>query len=92
MLGVWLRNAFLMVWIVSFFVVGKEWRSGQQWVIEAYMFFTRYDMLMQDLNAQIAQATADRGQKAETKAKKLQAKADATGDLKDHCLTIQPHL
>merc|ERR1719424_2178258 len=46
-----------------------------------------YDMLMQDLNAQIAQATADRGQKAETKAKKLQAKADATGDLKDTTTT-----
>jgi len=33
-----------------------------------------YDMLMQDLNAQIAQATADRGQKAETKAKKVASK------------------
>merc|ERR1711865_1056581 len=42
-----------------------------------------YDMLMQDLKAQIAQGTADRGSKAENKAKKLQAKADATGDLKD---------
>merc|ERR1719440_2165770 len=42
-----------------------------------------YDMLMQDLKAQIAQATTDRGAKAESKAKKLQAKADATGDLKD---------
>merc|ERR1712151_949518 len=42
-----------------------------------------YDMLMQDLKAQIAQATQDREEKAETKAKKLQAKADATGDLKD---------
>ena len=38
---------------------------------------------MQDLNAQIAQATQDRDEKAETKAKKLQAKADAEGDLKD---------
>jgi cell division septum initiation protein DivIVA len=46
-----------------------------------------YDMLMQDLNAQIAQATADRGQKAENKAKKLQAKADAQGDLKDTTTT-----
>jgi len=36
-----------------------------------------YDMLMQDLNAQIAQATQDRDEKAESKAKKLQAKADA---------------
>jgi hypothetical protein len=47
-----------------------------------------YDMLMQDLNAQIAQATTDRGEKAETKAKKLQAKADATGDLKDTTTTM----
>merc|ERR1719399_79505 len=46
-----------------------------------------YDMLMQDLNAQIAQATTDRGEKAETKAKKLQAKADAEGDLKDTTTT-----
>jgi hypothetical protein len=46
-----------------------------------------YDMLMQDLKAQIAQATTDRGAKAETKAKKLQAKADATGDLKDTSTT-----
>merc|ERR1712204_140420 len=42
-----------------------------------------YDMLMQDLNAQVAQATQDRGAKAESKSKKLQAKADASGDLKD---------
>merc|ERR1719171_1992932 len=42
-----------------------------------------YDMLMQDLKAQIAQATQDRDEKAETKAAKLQAKADAEGDLKD---------
>jgi len=48
-----------------------------------------YDMLMQDLQAQIAQATQDRGQKAETKAKKLQAKADATGDLKDTTTTME---
>merc|ERR1712232_416233 len=46
-----------------------------------------YDMLMQDLNAQIAQATSDRDEKAETKAKKLQAKADAEGDLKDTTTT-----
>merc|ERR1719145_428428 len=44
-------------------------------------------MLMQDLNAQIAQATQDRDEKAETKAKKLQAKADAEGDLKDTTTT-----
>merc|ERR1712048_1516263 len=46
-----------------------------------------YDMLMQDLNAQIAQATKDRDEKAETKANKLQAKADAEGDLKDTTTT-----
>merc|ERR1719327_146921 len=46
-----------------------------------------YDMLMQDLKAQIAQATQDRDEKAETKAKKLQAKADAIGDLKDTTTT-----
>merc|ERR1712060_325918 len=40
-----------------------------------------YDMLMQDLTAQIAQATQDREEKAETKAKKMQAKAAAEGDL-----------
>jgi len=48
-----------------------------------------YEMLMQDLNAQIGQAATDRGQKAETKAKKLQAKADASGDLKDTMSTLQ---
>jgi len=47
-----------------------------------------YDMLMQDLNAQIAQGTKDRDEKAETKAKKLQAKADAEGDLKDTTTTM----
>jgi len=46
-----------------------------------------YDMLMQDLNAQIAQATQDRDEKAESKAKALQAKADAEGDLKDTTTT-----
>merc|ERR1719271_610119 len=46
-----------------------------------------YDMLMQDLKAQTAQATQDRDEKAETKAKKLQAKADAEGDLKDTTTT-----
>merc|ERR1712061_889326 len=42
-----------------------------------------FDMLMQDLTAQITQATADRTDKAETKAKSLQAKADAEADLRD---------
>merc|ERR1719352_1644472 len=46
-----------------------------------------YDMLMQDLNAQIAQAEKDRDEKAETKAAKLQARADAEGDLKDTTAT-----
>jgi DNA repair exonuclease SbcCD ATPase subunit len=48
-----------------------------------------YDMLMQDLKAQIAQATQDRGSKAEEKAKNLQAKADANGSLKDTTTTMQ---
>merc|ERR1712050_809392 len=42
---------------------------------------------MQDLRAQIAQATQDRDEKAEEKATTLQAKADATGDLKDTTTT-----
>merc|ERR1711968_355342 len=42
---------------------------------------------MQDLKAQIDQATTDRDEKAEAKAKKLQAKADAEGDLKDTTTT-----
>merc|ERR1719181_1044415 len=48
-----------------------------------------YDMLMQDLNAQIAQGTKDRDEKAESKATALQAKADATGDLKDTTTTME---
>jgi len=46
-----------------------------------------FDMLIQDLTAQIAQAKQDREEKAETKAKKLQAKADAEGDLTDTTTT-----
>jgi len=42
-----------------------------------------FEMLKQDLEAQIEQATKDRDAKAETKAKKLQAKADAEGQLQD---------
>merc|ERR1740121_1108290 len=42
---------------------------------------------MQDLTAQITQATADRTDKAETKAKTLQAKADAEADLEDTTTT-----
>merc|ERR1719215_1741495 len=46
-----------------------------------------YDMLMQDLTAQVEQSTTDRGEKAESKAKKLQAKANAQGDLSDTTTT-----
>jgi len=46
-----------------------------------------YDMLMQDLKAQVSQATRDRGEKAEAKAKTLQAKADNQGDLQDTTTT-----
>merc|ERR1712039_168743 len=46
-----------------------------------------YDMLMQDLTAQIAQATQDRDEKANTKAKKLEAKATAEGDLAETTTT-----
>merc|ERR1712217_465456 len=46
-----------------------------------------YDMLMQDLTAQIAQAQQDRDEKAETKAKKLEAKADAEADLAETTAT-----
>merc|ERR1740130_168348 len=46
-----------------------------------------FDMLIQDLTAQIQQATSDRDSKNETKAKKLQAKADAEGDLTDTTTT-----
>merc|ERR1740117_2601312 len=42
---------------------------------------------MQDLNAEIEQATQDRDEKATSKAKALQAKADAEGDLKDTTTT-----
>jgi hypothetical protein len=42
-----------------------------------------YDMLMQDLKAQIDQAKQDRGEKAESKAKTLQAIAENKGDLQD---------
>merc|ERR1719512_40536 len=42
-----------------------------------------FDMLIQDLKAQVEQATQERGDKAKTKAKKLEAKATAEGNLKD---------
>jgi len=47
-----------------------------------------YEMLVQDLAAQVEQATQDRTSKAVTKAKKLQAKADANGDLTDTTTTL----
>merc|ERR1712079_964532 len=46
-----------------------------------------FEMLIQDLTAQLEQATQDRTEKAETKAKKLQAKADAEGDLAETTTT-----
>merc|ERR1719215_350048 len=46
-----------------------------------------FDMLIQDLTAQTEQAKQDREEKAETKAKQLQAKADAEGDLTDTTTT-----
>merc|ERR1719439_153244 len=42
-----------------------------------------YDMLMQDLNAQVDQAKSDVDIKSASKAKKLQAKATAEGDVAD---------
>jgi len=46
-----------------------------------------FEMLIQDLTAQIEQAQSDRDAKATTKSKKLQAKADAEGDLSDTTTT-----
>jgi len=46
-----------------------------------------FELLIQDLTAQTEQATTDRGEKAVSKAKKLQAKADAEGDLTDTTTT-----
>jgi tetratricopeptide (TPR) repeat protein len=48
-----------------------------------------YDMLMQDLKAEIDQSTTDRGESAEGKSKKLQKKADAEGDVKDTTGTME---
>jgi len=42
-----------------------------------------FDMLIQDLNTQVTQANSDRTEKAQAKAKNLQAKAEDTGDLQD---------
>jgi len=46
-----------------------------------------YEMLIQDLTAQVDQAEQDRTEKAALKAKTLQAKADAEGDLTDTTTT-----
>mmetsp|Transcript_9242 Transcript_9242/g.15899 ORF Transcript_9242/g.15899 Transcript_9242/m.15899 type:complete len:662 (+) Transcript_9242:93-2078(+) len=46
-----------------------------------------YEMLMQDLKAQIDQADKARTEKSEVKASTLQSKADATGDLTDTTTT-----
>merc|ERR1719247_928262 len=46
-----------------------------------------FEMLMQDLNAQITQDTKNRDKKAESKAAKLQAKATAEGDLESTTAT-----
>merc|ERR1719150_141911 len=46
-----------------------------------------HEMLVQDLTAQIDQSSQDRGEKAESKAKHLQSKADAEGDLEDTTTT-----
>jgi len=46
-----------------------------------------FEMLLQDLTAQIEQASAERDSKATTKAKKLEAKATAEGDLADTTAT-----
>jgi DNA repair exonuclease SbcCD ATPase subunit len=47
----------------------------------------QFEMLIQDLTAQTEQATTDKGEKTETKAKKLQAKAEAEGELTDTTAT-----
>jgi len=46
-----------------------------------------YDMLIQDLTAEVANATQARTEKSETKGKKLQSAADAKGDLVDTTAT-----
>jgi len=46
-----------------------------------------FELLLQDLKAQTEQASTDRGEKAGRKAKRLQEKADAEGDLVDTSTT-----
>merc|ERR1719231_1756595 len=48
-----------------------------------------FEMLVQDLKAQIDAAEQDVSEKSATKAKKLQAKADAEGDLQDTTTTME---
>merc|ERR1711957_86315 len=48
-----------------------------------------FEMLIQDLTAQIEQSTQDRTEKAEAKAKAWQARADAKGDLQDTTSTME---
>jgi len=48
-----------------------------------------FEILLQDLTAQTEQAKADREEKVESKAKKLQAKADAGGQLTDASTTLE---
>lgn len=48
-----------------------------------------YQMLMQDLESELSTASKDKTTKAELKSKKLQTKADATGDLMDVSSTMQ---
>merc|ERR1719162_570335 len=46
-----------------------------------------FDMLISDLTAQVADSTTSRDEKAETKAGKLEAKADAEGTVQDSTAT-----
>merc|ERR1711920_303982 len=47
----------------------------------------QFELLIQELTAQIDQATRDREEKSEIKSKTLQAKADAQGNLRDTTTT-----
>jgi len=48
-----------------------------------------FEMIMQDLKAQIQSAETDISEKTSTKAKKLQAKANSEGDLQDTTATLE---
>jgi len=62
---------------------------GERTTLEKEEMTTKhaFEMLMQDMNAQITEGKQDRTEKAETKAKKLQSKADAEGSLTDTTTT-----